>query len=36
MVLTLVAFAWFFWKTHQRTERALIITPVVLFDGGVP
>lgn len=36
MVLTLFAFAWFFWKTHQRSERAFTITPVVLFDGGVP
>ncbi len=36
MVLTLFAFAWFFWKTHQRTKPEFIITPVVLFDGGVP
>jgi hypothetical protein len=36
MVLTLFAFAWFFWKTHQRSERTITITPVVLFDGGVP
>jgi hypothetical protein len=36
MVLTLVAFAWFFWKTHQRSERPLTITPVLLFDAGLP
>jgi len=36
MVLTLLSFAWFFWKTHQRPEQTLTITPVMLFDAGQP
>jgi len=36
MVLTLFAFAWFFWKTHQRNEQTMTFTPVMLSDGGAP
>lgn len=36
MVLALISFAWFWWKTHQRSTRELTITPIVLLDGGAP
>jgi hypothetical protein len=36
MILALLSFAWFWWKTHQREQRALTITPIVLLDGGAP
>lgn len=36
MILALLSFVWFFWKTHQRAERALTVTPIVLLDGGAP
>jgi hypothetical protein len=37
MVLTLVAFGWFWWQTHRRAATAsdeLRLTPVVRLDGG--
>jgi hypothetical protein len=37
MVLTLVAFGWFWWQTHRRAAAAseeLRLTPVVRLDGG--
>jgi hypothetical protein len=39
MVLTLVAFAWFWWQTHRAAAaRAghLRVEPLVAFDGGPP
>jgi hypothetical protein len=38
MVLTLVAFGWFWWQTHRRAASAdaLRLTPVARLDGGAP
>ncbi len=36
MVLTLVAFGWFWWKTHQRKGPTMTITPIATLDGGPP
>ncbi|MCU0697349.1 MAG: hypothetical protein MUC96_12555 [Myxococcaceae bacterium] len=39
MVLTLVAFAWFWWQTHRRAAPPgdpLRMTPVARLDGGHP
>lgn len=35
MVLALLAFGWFWWKTHQpRAAPGLTITPISTLDGG--